>query len=190
MWRRAVSPDAELGRRPGGSGLRDRLVEIRRAFDCSFAEPPRPAASGFEDLLGIRVADAAYALRVSAVAGLFVDRTVTPLPGPVPELLGLASFRGSVVAVYHLGALLGHPLTGVPRWLVLDAGTPAVGLAFDHLDGHLRVPARCVARAADEGGHIAETVATADGLRPVVDVPAVRTAIEVRARQAGHSGRR
>jgi chemotaxis signal transduction protein len=150
------------------------------------------------ELLAVRAGGTAYAIRLTAVSGLFADRTVTPLPGPVPELLGVAAFRGAVVAVYDLGALLGHAVgagrsgvgggqtrqsgtvTAQPRWLVLDTGTPPVGLAFDELDGHVRAPARAIATAAD-GGFAA--VHEGDLVRPVIDVPEIRASIEEKCRR-------
>jgi chemotaxis signal transduction protein len=178
---RVLEPDSP------GVALRDRLVEIRHAFDSTFAQPPAPPGAELVGLLAVRASDVGYAVRLSAVAGLFTDRPVTYLPGAPPGLLGVAGFRGAVVAVYHLGALLGHPATGTPRWLVLDAGSPAVALAFDGVEGLVRVPAQSIARAVDEPGssvtargYAREMVAMARGPRPVVDLVALRAAIERR----------
>jgi purine-binding chemotaxis protein CheW len=166
--------------------LSDRAEELRLAFDRSFAAPHRTEMVDDVELLAVRAGGTAYAIRLAAVSGLFADRTVTPLPGPVPELLGVAAFRGAVVAVYDLGALLGHTAhqsgiaTAQPRWLVLDTGTPPVGLAFDALDGHVRAPAGAIAAAADGG-----FAAVLDGnlVRPVIDVPEIRASIEEKCRR-------
>lgn len=171
--------------------LAERLADIRHAFDRSFAEPPRPVAARLEDLLAVRVAERPYAIRVTAIAGLFVDRTVTPVPGPLPELLGVAGFRGAIVPVYDLGALLGCPPSAAPRWLVLAADTPAVALAFDRVDGHLRVPAEALADAGDERpgrpprSYPREVVRTSDGVRPVVGVAELRATIATRSAEQG-----
>src|SRR5438552_366963 len=100
--------------------LAERSAQLRHRFDQAFAEPATPVTDRFEDLLRIRVANAAYAVRLDALSGLSADRAITPLPGRLPELLGVVAFRGLIVAVYDLGALLGHHAATTPRWLVLD----------------------------------------------------------------------
>lgn len=173
------------------------LDDLRRAFDSSFAAPPTPSVDHLADLLTVRIAGRPYAIRVADISGLFADRPVTPVPGPLPELLGVAGFRGSIVAVYDLAALLGHGHSDKARWLVLDAGSPAMGLAFDAIDGHLRAPVGAIAvapadRRAREDYHATshEVVTTPDGVRPIVGIPAVRAGIETRTRQFDHSRKR
>ncbi|WP_433617602.1 chemotaxis protein CheW [Dactylosporangium sp. CA-139114] len=165
-----------------------RLAELREEFDRSFADPPRSAVAGHDDLLAIRAGGVRYALRLTQAAGLFPDRPVTRLPGPLGALLGVAGFRGAIVPVYDLAAVLGTgaaaagPADGGtgPRWLVLAAGQPAVALAFAELDGHLRIPSdRLVEEADGHGPHgcLRGIVPLPDGARPIVDVPAVRAAV-------------
>jgi chemotaxis signal transduction protein len=158
----------------------ERLTELRTAFDRSFAEPPRRHDRESSELLAIRAGDNRYALRLSQTSGLFSDRPITRLPGPLPALLGVAGFSGSIVPVYDLGALLGHPVAEPPRWLVLAAGAPAVALAFHDLDGHQRVPAASIVGEADQHGRrgcLRGMVPLPDGTRAIVDVPSVRTAV-------------
>ncbi|GAB7051133.1 chemotaxis protein CheW [Catenuloplanes indicus] len=161
--------------------MRDRLGELRASFDRSFADPPREQVVQFHDLLAITVAGRRYALRLSQSAGLFPNRRVTPLPGPIGALLGVAGFRGSIVPVYSLAAVLGQPPQPESRWLVLAAGEPAVALAFEALDGHLRIPAGEVIE--EQVGHgprgcLRGIVQRPEGTRPIVDVAAVRAAIQ------------
>jgi purine-binding chemotaxis protein CheW len=177
--------------------LEARLAELRRGFDQSFAEPPPPTAGETADLLAVRVAGVGYAVRLSDTGGLFADRVVVALPTAVPDLLGVASFRGLVVAVYDLATLLGHPTATTPRWLVLDTGTPPLALAFDSVDGHLRVPVTAIAASSavpgsDEAdrGHSRTVVRTADGLRRVVDITEVRATIVRRVGRTDHGRRR
>jgi purine-binding chemotaxis protein CheW len=161
--------------------LQQRLAQLRASFDGSFAEPHREDVAGFDDLLAIRVGGNRYALRLTQAAGLFPDRPVTRLPGPLPSLLGVASFRGSIVPVYDLGAVFGHPPAAGARWLVLVAGEPPVALAFEDLDGHLRVPRELIVEeSAGHGprGCLRGIVPMDGGARPIVDVPAVRAAIQ------------
>jgi chemotaxis signal transduction protein len=136
----------------------DRLAQLRNDFDRSFAAPARRSDAEHAELLAVRAGGRPYALRLSQTAGLYPDRPVTPLPGPVPALLGVAGFGGVILPVYDLAALLGHPVPDRARWLVLAAGTPPLALAFHELDGHVRVPA--------------DTIMTEAGADPTDDRPA------------------
>lgn len=162
-----------------GASVEVRIERLRGEFDRSFTEPARSHAVDHVELLAVRAGGRPYALRLSQTAGLHPDRPVTPLPGPLPALLGLAGFAGTVVPVYDLASLLGHPGAGHPRWLVVAAGSPALALAFHELDGHVRVAADAiVAEAANDGaGCLRGMVTLAGGTRPIVDVPAARALV-------------
>jgi chemotaxis signal transduction protein len=162
-----------------------RIAELRAEFDQSFSEPARNHDLEHVELLAIRAGGRPYALRLSQTSGLFPDRPVTPLPGPLPALLGLAGFAGTVVPVYDLAALLGHPVADQPRWLVLATGSPPLGLAFHDLDGHVRVPVTTIVGEAGGGRDAIRGMATLPGgERPIIDVPAARHAVHV---LAGHA---
>ena len=89
-----------------------------------------------------------------------------------------------MIPVYDLAALLGHPLPERPRWLVLATGAPPLALAFHQLDGHLRVPARCIVTELRPGTDtLRGLVSLIDGTRSIVDLPAARAAVH---RLAGH----
>jgi chemotaxis signal transduction protein len=172
---------------PRKGAVAARLDRLRSDFDRSFAEPVRNHDIEHVELLAIRAGDRPYALRLSQTAGLFPDRPVTPLPGPLAALLGLAGFAGTVVPVYDLAVLVGHPVAERPRWLVLAAGSPPLGLAFHELDGHVRVEAGAIVdEAAGDGrrGSLRGMVELPDGVRPIVDVPAARAAVHT---LAGHT---
>ncbi len=156
-----------------------RVDRLRGDFDRSFAEPARSHDVEHVELLAVGAGGRPYALRLSQTAGLHPDRPVTPLPGPLPALLGLAGFAGTVVPVYDLAALLGHPAATRPRWMVLAAGTPPLALAFHELDGHVRVDADAIIAEPASNGHrfLRGMVALAGGTRPLVDVPAARAAV-------------
>jgi len=137
------------------------------------------------ELLAVRAGGRPYALRLSQTAGLHPDRPVTPLPSPLAALLGLAGFAGTVVPVFDLAVLLGHPVATRPRWLVLAAGTPPLAFAFHDLDGHVRVAAGAIVGEADgrAGGGLRGMVGLPGGARPIVDVPAARAVVHA---LAGH----
>ena len=66
-----------------GEQLERRLADLRESFDRSFADPPRQQVAGYDDLLAVRAGGQRYALRLTQAAGLFPDRPVTRLPGPL-----------------------------------------------------------------------------------------------------------
>ena len=166
----------------GANRVTDRVAELRAGFDRSFAEPPSRHDDEFDELLAVRAGEQRYVLRLKQTTGLYSDRTVTPLPGPVAALLGVAGFSGTIVPVYDLGALLGHPVAEAPRWLVVATGAPAVALAFHDLDGHVRVARSSIVDETDGHGLrdcLRGMVSLPGGTRPIVDIPAVRAAVNV-----------
>ena len=163
----------------------DRIAALRTEFDGSFGQPVRPPDAEHAELLTLRAGGRRYALRLAQTSGLHPDRPVRPLPGPLPALLGLAGFGGTIVPVYDLAALLGHPAPDRPQWLVLAAGAPPLALAFSELDGHVRVPATAVVTDGQAGPDgVRGMVALPGGTRPLVDVPATRALVD---RLTGHT---
>lgn len=125
------------------SRLATRAAALRAAFDCSFAEPAQLEMTSMEDLLAVRVGEEVFALRLCEIAGLYVGKKVTQVPGGDPALLGIAGFRGMILPVYRIATLLGRPTTVAPRWLVIAAAAP-VALAFDGFERHVRVAAETI----------------------------------------------
>jgi purine-binding chemotaxis protein CheW len=168
----------------GPDAVAERLDGLREEFDRSFADPLRRHDAEHDELLAIRAGGRPYVLRLSQTSGLYPNRPVTPLPGPLPALLGLAGFSGTTVPVYDLATLLGHPVPDRPRWMVLAAGSPPLALAFHGLDGHVRVPSSAIVAEGHEGaGSLRGMVLLPGGTRPIVDVPAARTDVH---RLTGH----
>jgi len=158
---------------------------LHSAFDRSFAEARRGDIEPLENLLAIQVGGAPYVIRLTAIAGLFADRKVTHVPSPVAELMGVASFRGAMVPVFDLRALLGHPGTGTPRWLVLAVAETPLALTFDKFDGYLHLPRSVIVTAdcAEVGRrHVHELAHTTDGTRPIIHIPSIFDAITTRTR--------
>jgi chemotaxis signal transduction protein len=162
----------------------DRVTDLREAFDRSFTRAPSTEAAVGQNLLAIRIGADPYALRLVDVSGLFADKKVTWLPSPVSELLGIAGFRGTVLPVYDLGMLLGHPRAAASRWLVVTAVTP-VGLAFEGFDGYLngRADAMLPDARAEAGERYVREVLQAEVARPVLHLPSV---LETIRNRGGH----
>src|SRR5271165_5211475 len=103
---------------PAGGGLSSQAAALRQNFDRGFAEPRHAAAVTVEDFLAIRLEAGPYAISLSDIAGLFLGKKTTPIPGQAGALRGIAGFRGVVVPVYDLAALMGCKPAETPRWLV------------------------------------------------------------------------
>jgi purine-binding chemotaxis protein CheW len=169
------------------SDVQNRLDELRDDFDRSFAQPARQHDAEYAELLAIRAGGRPYALRLSQASGVHSDRPVTPLPGPQAALLGVAGFSGAIVPVYDLAALLGHPVSDRPRWLVLAVGTPPLALAFHDLDGHVRVPMSIIVGETDGSSGrdvLRGMVPLPGGTRPIVDLQSARAVVH---QLTGHS---
>ncbi|HLL82409.1 MAG TPA: chemotaxis protein CheW [Longimicrobium sp.] len=168
--------------------LDDKLSELRRAFDESFAAPRATPGGDHLDVLSIRVGGGTFALRTASLAGIAPRPRLLSLPGSVPGLLGLAGQKGAVVPVYGLAALLGMRADERWRWLALRAGP--VAFAFDELERFLRVPIDAVHPLAPGAGsreHVKEAIRTEGTLLPLVDLDSVMTHIERHALGRGES---
>lgn len=165
--------------------LSERAERLRRSFDHSFSEAPRPAGAPGEDFLAIHAGAEAYAVRLTEVLGLQADRRIMALPSPLPDLLGIVGIRGSIRPVYDLAALLGHPPGAVGRWLLLTGRPEVIALAFAALDGHFRAPRREVAQpdgSRPVRAHLREVVRVGAGLRPIINLASLVEAVTQRVR--------
>jgi purine-binding chemotaxis protein CheW len=162
------------------SHVSERAAELRRDFDRSFAEPPRADKAAKEDLLAIRLGAQGFAIRLSEITGLFVDKKVTRVPGASAALLGIAGFRGSIVPVYDLQSLLGHSGGHAPRWLVIAAAAP-VAFAFEAFESQLRVSPESITPQqsnAETHRYTQDFVQTENVLRPIIHLYSVLDAIK------------
>src|SRR5689334_19598094 len=108
-----------------GETLADKLAELRRAFDESFAAPAAHEDIALEDMLALEVGGGRFAVRVSELAGVHACRKMVALPGAIPGLCGVVGIRGKLVAAYRLADLIGagvEPQGGRLRWLLLCDG--------------------------------------------------------------------
>lgn len=146
--------------------------ELRREFDSAFARAPERKDERTVDLLGITLFGAGYALRLADVAGLYASKKIARVPAARPGLLGIAGFRGAILPVYDLAALIGLPASVRPKWLAV-AKTGDVAIAFESFDGHLRVPETAVAANDYKDGarrFVSHLTPSDEGLRGVIDL--------------------
>lgn len=172
-------------------GMAGRAAELRLAFDRAFAEPARQDTAATTALLAIRVGAEAWAMRISEITGLCADKTISRLPGSDASLLGVAGFRGVIVPVYGLQALLlgRSPAPAPPpppRWLVMAAAAP-VALAFEALEGQLSVAPDAITAAPGRGdmhAAIRDFVRARDCSAPILHIPSLVEAIKARRGEA------
>jgi len=153
------------------TSLSERIQALRDEFDLRFAEAPVVEGAPRLRFLGVRVAGDPFALRLDDIVGLHVDSKAVLVPGPSSTLLGIASFRGAIVAVHDLHGLLGYPSGGARRWWILVRPGRPVGLAFDQLDGHFEADSDApLASEATGRRHIRGATLTSNLIRPIIDV--------------------
>jgi chemotaxis signal transduction protein len=156
------------------SDLHARVAMLKRRFDEAFAEPPPPStANDLENLLAVELAGVRYYLRLREIEGLYQGRAIAAVPSRSPYLLGVADFRGELVAVFDLSALLGGAPATHPRYLVRSAQRD-VGFAFERFEGHVRVSrqAQALAGGSAEGAHAAHV------LQSIIDLPSLVARLE------------
>src|SRR3954447_10647187 len=130
--------------------LNGRVAELKRNFEHGFAQAAQADRKKL-NFLAIAVGGRKFALRLSEIAGLHAGKSVTRVPGGGEALLGIAGFRGALLPVYQLAALLGEDTAASPRWLVLAAAAP-LAFAFDAFEGQLHVSPEAVLPAPSRRG--------------------------------------
>ena len=126
-------------------GFERRAIELRDAFDRSFALPPLEETHEIDDLLAVRVSRDLYAIRLRDINGVVARRTIVPVPAAAPGLLGVAGIRGDIVPVFSLSSFLGHGEDHeAPTWTVLCGAEHPIGLGFAELEAYLRLPRSAV----------------------------------------------
>lgn len=148
----------------------ERAATMHAEFDAGFARPPAQTDTALEDVLALRLGDERCVLRLRDLAGVVAHPLITAVPTASPALVGLIGNRGTVVAAYDLCVLRGGP-PSTPRWLVISAAEPSVGVTFEHFDGYRRVNRgrQDVGRLIDLPAVIA-TIRTIAGSRPPAGV--------------------
>ena len=154
------------------------MFTLGELFDAGFAAAPLPPPPAHRDFLCIRIGGEPSAIPLADIASLHTGLRVVALPTRAPELLGVAAIRATVVAIYDLGAALGIPGAGAPRWTAVVRGRPA-GFAFAGFEGHARIPDRSIA-VATQHGHVRGQFSLDGQARAIVDLGSVLTALEHR----------
>lgn len=135
------------------SDLARALLARRTAALAREPAPPRSAL----DAIIITVGSERFALALSGARAVAVLRSVTPLPHAPVHVLGLTTFGGMVVPVFHLFAVLGVPLTALSeygRMVVLGEPDDPFALAVNQVEiGSLELPLAPLPRTASPTLH-------------------------------------
>ncbi len=92
-----------------------------------------------KDLLSFRVGETDYCMDVLAVREIINPLPVTPLPTPMPEVLGVADYREQLLAVVDLRRMFGialHPNTSA-KWIVCQDRSRLVAMVVDAVNAVL-----------------------------------------------------
>jgi chemotaxis signal transduction protein len=164
-----------------------KAAELRQAFDNTFTLPPSLVSPEVEDLLKIRLAGDAYAIRILDIAEFVTGRRVVSVPAVTPDFLGLAGIHGGIVPVFGLSSILGYgPDPGSPRWMILCGAEEPIALAFCDFEGYLRLPTSALHadehfRATREHAkYVNQLATTPDGVRAVISIPLIMATIRNR----------
>lgn len=161
--------------------------------DVDLAQPlDGPAGGG----VVLRLGGSRYVIDMAAVAEVVPLSTVTRVPGTPSWLTGVANWRGRILPVLDIRALLGVEMTPLPsstRLLVLAADGCTAGLVGEAVQGvHVGTLADAAAApptlSPDAASLVTGYVFDDAGPIAVVDAAAVlalRTRIERRRRTAG-----
>jgi purine-binding chemotaxis protein CheW len=153
----------------------NRAQELRDAFDRTFSEPLRMHQDSEEEMFGITLAGAKYAVRLTDASGVFANKKIVRVPSGAADLLGVAGFRGAIMPVFDLASIMGYPRSADAAWLLTAAGA-SIGLAFSAFDGHLRIPRASVMAVDGKAGYgrfVKNLVQDKDGTRAVIDIPVI-----------------
>ncbi|MES2952254.1 MAG: chemotaxis protein CheW [Pseudomonadota bacterium] len=179
------------------TSLNNTVRTLRQEFDQSFAQPPHTAIAQRESLLAIRMGTAPYAMRVSEIAGLYVDRRIMPLPSPASQLLGVAGFRGQIAPVYDLASLCGYARASGTRWLILLRSQEPVALAFETFEMHFSVtseeivstPGGLPVAGGGPQAHFWDAANSGGVVRPIIQLTSLLHDIQQRAASLIHTKR-
>lgn len=174
----------------GNPNLAEAALVLRREFDQSFAQAPRMGTEQRANLLAIRIGGDPYAIRVADIDGIHADCHIMALPTPIPELLGVAGFRGQIVPVYDLAALLGYARCASPRWLVLlgQRQRETLALAFESFEMHFSVshmdrvppPSDFSPPPGPARPHVLDAVCEQGRVWPVIQLQSLRNGLQKR----------
>lgn len=153
------------------------VVELRRAFDESFAKAIDSSEDKGELILAIRAGTDSYAIRLSEIAGIHECPKLAPLPGVKSTCLGIVGLRGRLHAVFRLSALVGGISNApIPPWVLITPGQDAPMLAVEAIEGCFTTNPdefRAVGQGGENTGHVRSLFVREGMARGVLHVPSL-----------------
>jgi chemotaxis signal transduction protein len=167
-----------------------RFADMRRAFDQSFATPHVGASESLERMIVIRLGGEPFAMRASHISGIARAKCIVSLPSRIPEVLGLAGIRGTLVPVFDLRSILKlKPCVSTPSWLALVVDQVPIALGFDEFDGQVELSPTNL--YADESptprSHVQLLARIGPSVHPVIDIPSILEVIRKKADAHGQA---
>lgn len=163
------------------------LHALREDFDRAFTRGAVDDSGELENFLVLKIAGDAYALRVAQISGLYTNRSITSLPSPLPELIGLAGFRAQATPVYDLASLLGYPRVAAPKWMAVLRHQVPLAIAFEEFHLHLSVtPEQITASSLNAAHkrtasfHLLDAIQENGNIFPIIELDSVLTDIQQR----------
>ncbi|MGH7591357.1 MAG: chemotaxis protein CheW [Gemmatimonadales bacterium] len=130
--------------------IRALLEERARVLARSAVSPP---AGDAVELLTFALANEVYAVESRYVVAVFRLTDLSPLPGAEPPVCGVTGWRGELLTILDLRAVLGlsvNALNDLSQVIVLGAERPAFGILADGVRELVTIPASAV-REPPEG---------------------------------------
>ena len=112
-----------------------RALELRQAFDHSFALAPSTEQDDRENVVAFSVAGNRFAVRLHELNGIGKSAKIVPVPSRTRALAGLAGVRGELIPVFSLSELLDYRLREEIHWLFLCGEAPRIGFGLRDFQG-------------------------------------------------------
>lgn len=116
---------------------------------------PRAHATNETSLVVFTVGTVHYAVRIEDVREIVAPLDLTTLPHMPEGIAGVCDHRDEVVPVIDLRAVFGLPRSDRPKrikWVIVDAGSRAIGLIADEVSGVVHVDSGGFRSPPDLGG--------------------------------------
>ncbi|MCP4592020.1 MAG: hypothetical protein GY842_14895 [bacterium] len=124
--------------------IRRRVGELRQSFDDDIRYAPQVDSAEIDEFLLLTLCGEAYAFPVIHALEILQVPTVVPVPRVPASVLGIMNFRGQILSVTTINALLGLPAgeRGPDNRIIVTKGLNVItGILVDGVAGIIQVVA-------------------------------------------------